>query len=56
MEFIKLAPRHEGVVHDIAFDYYGNVIDYCINYYLKSFMFIMLLKVSVLVHVGLIEK
>jgi len=34
MEFIKLAPRHEGVVHDIAFDYYGNVIYYC-YYYLK---------------------
>jgi len=36
MEFIKLAPRHEGVVHDITFDYYGNVIDY--YYYLKSLL------------------
>ena len=29
MEFVKLAPRHEGVVHDITFDYYGKRVCSC---------------------------
>jgi len=29
MEFVKLSPRHEGVVHDIAFDYYGKRVCTC---------------------------
>lgn len=34
MEFVKLSPRTEGVVHDIAFDYYGKL------YYVLHYIFI----------------